>query len=318
MTEKNIIVQPSDAGLRLDKFLALHCGGLSRARLQNLIQQGHVTSNGKPVDDAARKTKPGEEYHVHIPKARPVDIEAQDIPLEIMFEDSDLVVLNKPAGLVVHPAAGNHDRTLVNALLAHCGASLSGIGGEKRPGIVHRLDKDTSGVMVVAKNDEAHGHLSQQFAAHSISRRYQALVWGVPKTPSGRLDTRIGRSAANRKKMAVLRSGGRQAITEYKVLKNFGTLASHMECRLHTGRTHQIRVHMTHLGHGLIGDATYGRKPRSKALAKHLAPLWQFSRQALHATHLGFTHPKSGKTMQFDSPLPEDMQKLLAILEQNT
>ncbi len=318
MTKKNIIVQPPDAGLRLDKLLALHCGGLSRARLQSLIKQGHVTSNGRPVDDAARKTKPGEEYYVHIPKARPVNVEAQDIPLEIIFEDSDLVVLNKPAGLVVHPAAGNHDRTLVNALLAHCGTSLSGIGGEKRPGIVHRLDKDTSGVMVVAKNDATHGHLSQQFAAHSISRRYQALVWGVPKPASGKLDTRIGRSAANRKKMAVLRSGGRQAITEYKVLQNFGTLASHIECRLHTGRTHQIRVHMTHLGHGLIGDATYGRKPRGKVLAESLAPLWQFSRQALHAAHLGFTHPKDGKTMQFDSPLPEDMQKLLAILEQNT
>jgi 23S rRNA pseudouridine1911/1915/1917 synthase len=239
--------------------------------------------------------------------------------LTILYEDAHLLVIDKPAGLVVHPAPGNPDRTLVNALLAHCGDSLAGIGGVRRPGIVHRLDKDTSGVMVVAKDDLAQARLTADFAAHRINRAYQAVVWGVPQPREGEIASRIGRSPRNRKKMAVLRDGGKAAITRYKVLRAFKDAAALVECRLATGRTHQIRVHLTDRGHPVIGDPTYG-SPRSLARLRRLppdlrAPVAAFRRQALHAVLIGFQHPATGEYIQFSSDLPQDMKALIAVLE---
>jgi 23S rRNA pseudouridine1911/1915/1917 synthase len=245
--------------------------------------------------------------------------EAQEIPLEILHEDAQLVVIVKPAGLTVHPAPGNPDKTLVNALIAHCGASLSGIGGVARPGIVHRLDKDTSGVMVVAKTDAAHHSLTAQFQGRTIERAYLALVWGVPRPASGRIEGAIGRSTRDRKKMAVVSRGGKAAATRYRTLRTFGRAASLIECRLETGRTHQIRVHMTHLGHPLVGDPAYGRA-RHRA-APELPPaarnmLDGFRRQALHAAVLGFDHPESGRRLRFEAPIPADFANLLNSLEE--
>ncbi|MDE1901349.1 MAG: RluA family pseudouridine synthase [Alphaproteobacteria bacterium] len=298
------------AGQRLDKALAAlavtYDVPLSRARLQALMGAGHITIDGVPVTDASRKTKLGETYRIALPPPEKAEPEAQAIALNIVFEDKDVIVIDKPPGLVVHPAPGNPDNTLVNALLAHCGNSLSGIGGVARPGIVHRLDKDTSGLMVVAKTDAAHQKLSAQFADRSLSRTYQAVVWGVPVQPSGSIDAPIGRSMKDRKKMAVT-AKGREALTHYKVIENY-TVASLVECKLATGRTHQIRVHMAHLKHPVVGDAAYGGRT---VRAKNADMLVKFPRQALHAVGLQFIHPRSGKIVKFASKLPEDIAALI-------
>ena len=307
-------VGEGEAASRLDKALAVllagQISGISRARVQALMAEGRVSFNGKPITDASGKVKLGDIYTVDIPPPEPAEPEAQDIALEVIYEDEDLLVIDKPAGLVVHPAPGNRDMTLVNALLSHCGDSLSGIGGVARPGIVHRLDKDTSGLMVVAKNDVAHHALTAQFTDRSLSRTYQAIVWGVPNPPKGSVDAAIGRHTGDRKKMAVTSKASKPALTHYKVVKDLGAV-SLVECKLATGRTHQIRVHMAHIKHPVVGDPTYGKKSKS---AKDLAALHTFPRQALHAVGLEFIHPRTGKTAVFASPLPDDMKKLLRAL----
>lgn len=302
-------------GMRLDKALAELLPELSRERLKTLIVEGQVTSPGRSPNPSmpspSMKVVAGQAFAINLPP--PVDPEAvaQDIPLVIVHEDADLIVIDKPAGLVVHPAAGNLDGTLVNALLHHCQGELSGIGGVARPGIVHRIDKDTSGLLVVAKSDRAHEGLAQQFQAHSIDRIYTAIVYGVPQPASGTVDTWIGRSGADRKKMAVHREGrGKHAVTHYRMIQRLHGAAL-VECRLETGRTHQVRVHMTHLGHPLIGDPVYGRERKGfKSILETLG----FKRQALHAKRLGFIHPVTGEALSFDSPLPADMQELLSQL----
>jgi len=305
----------SMTGQRLDRSLVELLGAqlpvLSRARVQALIKQACVTLLDKPVMDASRKVKVGETYTVYLPPPEAAEPEAQAIDLKIVYEDDDVIVIDKPAGLVVHPAPGNRDRTLVNALLAHCGKSLSGIGGVSRPGIVHRLDKDTSGLIVVAKNDAAHQALTKQFADRSLSRTYQAIVWGVPPN-AGSIDAPLGRHLRDRKKMAVI-AKGRKALTHYKVLKNLGP-ASLIECKLATGRTHQIRVHLAHIKHPVVGDPVYGRRG---AGPKGTEDLCAFPRQALHAVRLAFIHPRLEKVMNFASPLAADMTKLLRQLGKN-
>lgn len=314
-------------GWRLDHFLARSLPELSRSRLQGLIAQGLVTHEGAKIGDPNHRVKPAEIYHVDIPPPAPAVPEAQDIPLSVLYEDTDLIVIDKAAGLVVHPAAGNLDGTLVNALLAHCGPSLAGIGGVARPGIVHRLDKDTSGVLVAAKNERAMRSLAKQFAAHAVERVYNAVVWGCPTSPSGHVEGNLGRNPFDRKRMAVLRGGGKPARTHYRVLETFGgnraeggnPLASLLECRLETGRTHQIRVHLAHIGHPLVGDSTYGRSrqpPRAKNALENAAfeAISTFPRQALHAGVLGFFHPTQQKKMRFASPWPADFLALMHAL----
>ena len=309
---------------RLDKALALAFPGMSRARFQALIAEGAVSVEGVPVREPRHKVKPGDSLRVLLPEPAPALPQPEQMALSIVYEDKDLIVIDKPAGLVVHPGAGNETGTLVNALIAHCGESLSGIGGVKRPGIVHRLDKDTSGLLVVAKNDQAHHGLSDQFAAHGrdgrLERSYLAIVWGVPERPRGTVSAAIDRSTANRQKMAVSRgANAREAVTHYEVLESFGQppVASLLRCVLETGRTHQIRVHMAHIGHPLLGDAVYGAGFRTSAKKlSHSAQnaLNALSRQALHATTLGFEHPRTGEPMEFESPAPEDFATLLAAL----
>jgi len=296
----------------LTELLGIQIPALSRARVQALIKDGCVNLLGKPVHDLSRKVRAGEVYVVHLPPPERASPEAQAIDLDIVYEDNDLLVIDKPVGLVVHPAPGNRDRTLVNALLAHCGTSLSGIGGVARPGIVHRLDKDTSGLIVVAKNDAAHQALTKQFADRSLSRTYQAIVWGAPPR-TGSVDAPIGRHARDRKKMAVT-AKGRAALTYYKVVKDFDA-ASLIECKLATGRTHQIRVHLAHIKHPVVGDPVYGRRG---ATPKGTEDLRAFPRQALHAVGLKFIHPRTGKVREFLSPLPPDMAKLLKKLARKT
>ena len=323
------MAEDSHAGWRLDRFLATALPQFSRARLQQLLGEGRVTlaaSTGQPerkVEDTNHRVKGGEIFVIDVPPARSARPQGQDIPLVVVHEDRDLIVIDKPAGLVVHPAAGNPDGTLVNALIAHCGDELQGIGGEARPGIVHRLDKDTSGLMVAAKNERAMTSLAKQFANHTIERAYHALVWGAPRETRGTIESQIGRSTFDRKRMAVLRSGGKTARTNLTVVERFGDparpFASLIECRLETGRTHQIRVHLTHLGHPLIGDPQYGRAraaPRARTPAEETAftAATGFSRQALHALVLGFQHPSRHKTLRFESPHPADFAALLAAL----
>ncbi len=308
--------------MRLDRFLAQSLTEISRSRLQALIAQGAVSIDGETIGDADRAVKQGEVCCVHVPPPEPAIPEAQNIPLNIVFEDSDLIVVNKPAGLVVHPAAGNRDGTLVNALLAHCD-DLAGVGGVARPGIVHRLDKDTSGVLVAAKNETTMRGLSKQFAAHSVERAYSAVVWGIPRKSKGVIESNLGRSPFDRKKIGVLRSGGKPAITHYSVLERFGAhdrpFAALIQCRLETGRTHQIRVHLAHLGHPVIGDATYGRS-RTPPLARNAQEetayeaARNFPRQALHAGLLRFHHPKLDKKLSFESPWPGDFTNLISAL----
>ena len=313
--------------LRLDKALANAFPDVSRARFQALIAEGAVRVEGVPVREPRYKVKPGEALCVLLPEPAAASPGPEPITLSIVHEDKDLIVIDKPAGLVVHPGAGNETGTLVNALISHCGESLSGIGGVRRPGIVHRLDKDTSGLIVVAKNDRAHHGLSEQFAAHGrdgrLERSYLAIVWGVPERQSGSIAAAIGRSTANRQKMAVSRSASaRQAITHYGLLETLGRppVASLIRCRLETGRTHQIRVHMAHAGHPLLGDQVYGSGFRSSAMklsADSKAALKALNRQALHAATLGFDHPVSGKPMRFESPAPADIVTLLEALRLN-
>ncbi len=303
----------AQAALRLDKALA-EASGLSRERIKALMGEGRITLDGKPATNASAKTVAGSAFAIAIPAATTADARPQDIPLVVVHEDADLIVIDKPAGLVVHPAAGNLDGTLVNALLHHCKGSLSGIGGVARPGIVHRIDKDTSGLLVVAKTDLAHEGLARQFADHSINRAYLAVVSGHPVPPAGTVAGRIGRSTTNRKKMAVLDDmspRGKHAVTHYKSLKQLNDAAL-VECRLETGRTHQVRVHMASIGHALLGDPTYGRAhARLRPILTRLA----FARQALHAAQLGFIHPRSGEAVHFTSQLPEDMRELIEELD---
>lgn len=313
-------VTEAEAVERFDRWLSRQLPDMSRTRLKVLIEAGAALVDGVALTDASAKVKAGMQVSLTIPdSAAPTPI-AQEIPLNILYEDQDLIVLNKQAGLVVHPAPGSPDQTLVNALLQHCGEALSGIGGVKRPGIVHRLDKDTSGVMVVAKNDLAHHGLAEQFEAHSIDRAYLALVWGCPTPLSGEINGSIGRSPTNRKKMAVVGRGGKTALTRYKVLKRLlGGAVSLVECRLATGRTHQIRVHMTSIGHPLVGDSVYGggaKSTRTKTIPPDAkARLSEFHRQALHATILGFSHPRTGEHLRFEQPLPNDLADLKDFLE---
>ncbi|WP_181703121.1 RluA family pseudouridine synthase [Chthonobacter albigriseus] len=314
---------PDHKGLRLDKALALLLPEISRSRLKALIDGGALAIDGSVVADASRKAVPGAEAVLTVPPAEPAEPEGEDIPLDVVYEDEHLIVIDKPAGLVVHPAAGNWTGTLVNALIHHCGDSLSGIGGVRRPGIVHRLDKDTTGLMVVAKTDAAHKSLAKQFADHGrtndLERGYVALVWGSPEPFRGTIDAPLGRSNIDRTKIAVLRHGGREAITHYEVTERFPpnsgreAVASLVECRLETGRTHQIRVHMAAAGHPLIGDQDYGRGFLTKAnkLPEELgAAVRAFPRQALHAFLIAFEHPESGEILRFESDLPDDMSRL--------
>jgi len=309
--------------MRLDRFLAASVPELSRSRLQALLGEGAVTRGGETIGDGNWRVKPGETYEIAVPAPTPALPEAQDIPLTVVYEDKDLIVIDKPAGLVVHPAAGNPDGTLVNALIAHCGKSLAGVGGVVRPGIVHRLDKDTSGLLVAAKNDRAMASLAKQFAARTIERAYYAAAWGAPRAGDGVIEGDIGRNPFDRKRMAIVRSQGKPARTRYRMLERYGSearaFASLIECRLETGRTHQIRVHLAHLGHPLIGDSVYGRArkpPRAKTEAEQIAytAAAEFPRQALHAWLLGFQHPSTHKQMRFESQWPEDFANLITAL----
>jgi len=306
----------ADAGQRLDKALA-EASGLSRERVKALMGEGRVSLDGKPVSQASLKPAAGTPFEIRVPETTPAEAQAQDIPLSVVYEDEHLIVVDKPAGLVVHPAAGNLDGTLVNALLHHCAGQLSGIGGVARPGIVHRIDKDTSGLLVVAKTDAAHEGLARQFADHSIERAYMAVVSGLPVPPTGTIRGWIGRSDHDRKKMAVLHElnkRGKHAVTHFRTLETF-TGCALVECRLETGRTHQVRVHMTSIGHPLLGDPAYGRTPpRLRPILEQL----HFARQALHAAVLGFIHPVTGAELRFESTLPADMTGLLVELESNS
>ncbi|BCI70367.1 pseudouridine synthase, RluA family protein [Sphingomonas sp. S17] len=302
-------IAPTADGWRLDRALADAVPTLSRERLKVLIASGAVTREGVMARDPAKRAAAGDLFQVAVPAPTPAHNEAQDIPLVIAYEDEHLIVIDKPAGLVVHPAAGNLDGTLVNALLHYCGGSLSGIGGVARPGIVHRIDKDTSGLMVAAKTDRTHEGLAKQFAAHSIDRRYRAITGGIPRPADGTVDAPLARSPQNRKKVAIVQ-GGKRAVTHYRTIEKLNNAAL-VECRLETGRTHQVRVHMQSLGHALLGDPVYGRtKGAQKALLDEL----DFRRQALHAAHLGFIHPISGNALAFESPMPADMQELFSRL----
>ncbi len=314
--EERIISGTLPGGERLDKALST-ASGLSRERIKALLGEGRISLDGAAASQASLKPAAGTTFAIDVPEAAPAEAVAQDIPLNIVFEDEHLIVVDKPAGLVVHPAAGNLDGTLVNALLHHCRGQLSGIGGVVRPGIVHRIDKETSGLLVVAKTDAAHEGLAKQFADHSIHRAYLAIVAGVPKPTSGTVSGHIGRSDHDRKKMAVLHplnKRGKHAVTHYRLIAALG-LASLVECRLETGRTHQVRVHMSSIGHPLLGDPVYGRNPQR--LRPILTQL-HFARQALHAAELGFIHPVTGAAQNFVSALPADMARLLVELEKQT
>jgi 23S rRNA pseudouridine1911/1915/1917 synthase len=311
---------------RLDKVLSDLAGdGVSRSRLKNLIVDGQVTLNGKVCDDASRKVGPGDVVQLTIPDAIEALPQPENIPLDVVYEDDDMLVINKAVGMVVHPGAGNQNGTLVSALLYHCGDSLSGIGGVKRPGIVHRLDKDTSGLMVVAKNDRAHSGLSEQLVDRSLSRIYQALVWKMPTPIKGKIIAPIGRHQQSRIKMSVRSNTmGREAITHYKREETFHDSISLVTCRLETGRTHQIRVHMSHIGHPLLGDQTYGLPAQEQRSLLNRAgyeeeaklAILTFPRQALHAAGIMFIHPVSGEEMEFETELPEDLRDLISIINQ--
>jgi 23S rRNA pseudouridine1911/1915/1917 synthase len=303
----DVTIPPEMAGWRLDRALAGLIPTVSRERLKALVSDNHVSGTRDP----STKVKEGVPYQVRIPAPRPAHNEAQNIALDIPFEDDHLLIVNKPAGLVVHPAAGNFDGTLVNALLHHCAGRLSGIGGVARPGIVHRIDKDTSGLMVVAKTDRAHEGLASQFSSHSIDRRYLAILSGLPLLDSGKVDAALARSSVNRKKVTIVEEGrGKRAVTHWKVIERLRDSAL-VECRLETGRTHQIRVHMESLRHPLIGDPVYGRmRPSHHEVLTRL----DFKRQALHAQRIGFLHPVTGGALTFECDIPSDMQRLLSEL----
>ena len=312
-----ITATAAQAGQRLDRFLADAIGTLSRSRVKALIEAGHAHQDATPVREPAEPIRAGSSYALHIPPPKPARPEPQTIALDILYEDADLIVLDKPPGLVVHPAPGNEDGTLVNALLAHCGPGFTGIGAERRPGIVHRLDKDTSGVMVVAKTQLANDGLTAAFAARDLDRSYLALCWGVPAPLAGEIEGPIGRDPRDRKRMAVVSRGGRDALTRYRTMRAWQTSVALLECRLATGRTHQIRVHLASRGHPVVGDPLYLR--RIPAAARGLAAptrqiLLDFPRQALHAARLGFAHPRTGQPLAFERPPPADFEALLAAL----
>ena len=300
---ETITVPPEDAGARADAWLAAHLESLTRSAVQRLLEEGRITCAGAPLAKNRRLTG-GETLTVSLPDPVPMEALPQNIPLDVVYEDGDVIAVNKPKGLVVHPAPGHPDGTLVNALLYHCGGSLSGIGGTLRPGIVHRIDRDTSGLLIAAKNDFAHQRLAAQLQDHTLSRVYRCIVTGSLREDAGTVDAPIGRHPTDRKKMAVVRSGGREAVTHYRVLERFGNY-TYIECRLETGRTHQIRVHMAGMGHPLLGDQVYGRVK---------AP-FRLEGQTLHAMILGFMHPSSGEYMEFEAPLPEYFAALLETLQ---
>jgi 23S rRNA pseudouridine1911/1915/1917 synthase len=305
-------------GQRVDRFLADAIGTISRSRVKSLIEQGLLRRDGAVLGEPAEQVRPGATYVLDLPVPLPAVPQPQCIPFTILYEDADLIVLDKPAGLVVHPAPGNHDGTLVNALLAHCGDTLSGIGGERRPGIVHRLDKATTGVMVVAKTELASAALTAAFAARDIDRAYLALVWGLPSPLEGEIEGAIGRDVWDRKRMAVVSRGGRSALTRYRTKRAWQAAASLLECRLATGRTHQIRVHLASRGNPIVGDPVYLR--RVPAVARTLPEpvrqrLLDFPRQALHAARLGFAHPRTGRPLDFTTGLPPDMAALIDCLD---
>lgn len=324
-----VTVEGPEAGERLDRLLSRRLAALSRARLQALIRAGHVLRAGAPVTDVGLRVKPGEVYAVRVPLAAPAVPQGEIMPLAIVYEDAHLIVIDKPAGLAVHPGPGHASGTLVNALIAHCGDTLSGIGGVRRPGIVHRLDKDTTGLLVVAKSDRAHQGLAGQFASHGadgrLLRGYRAIAWGAPERRRGAIEARLGRSQTNRTKIAVVGGeSGRHALTRYEVLETFRAagragppVASLLRLTLETGRTHQVRVHLAHIGHPLLGDMTYGAG--FKASARKLdgrtqTALAALGRQALHAAELAFEHPVTRKRLTFESPLPADMAAVAAAL----
>ncbi len=322
-TETVVIAAKAD-GSRLDRALAAQVPSLSRSRLKALILSGQVAVEGRTVSDPSIEVKSGQTIRVVLPPPEPAKPEAEAIPLSIAYEDDSIIVIDKPAGLVVHPAAGHATGTLVNALIAHCGDSLSGIGGVKRPGIVHRLDKDTTGLMVIAKTDRAHRRLSAQFADKRegpLQRGYLAFVWGVPDRPHGVINAPLDRHPYAREKRAV-REGGREAVTHWQLLERYAdvdgkAVAALLACELETGRTHQVRVHLAHIGHPIVGDETYatGFKTKAARLAPHAREaLAQLHRQALHAEQLAFEHPETGEPLDFHAPLPEDLARLRAAL----
>lgn len=299
---QRLTVSPEEAGVRIDKYLAEQLPDITRSYLQKLLKDGSVQMNGKPVKTST-KTAAGAVIEFTIPDPEEPEILPEDIPLDILYEDSDVILINKPKDMVVHPAAGHYTGTLVNALMYHCKGDLSGINGVLRPGIVHRIDKDTTGVLIVCKNDKAHNALAEQLKEHSITRKYRAIVCGNLKEDEGTVDAPLGRHPQDRKKMAIVRTGGKRAVTHYRVLERFGNY-TYIECQLETGRTHQIRVHMASLGHPLLGDEAYGR----------VKSPFKLEGQTLHAMVLGFIHPTTGEYMEFEAPLPEYFEKLLEIL----
>ena len=309
MSEDNKLsfqVEPSEAGQRIDRYLSEKLPDLTRSYLQKLIGEGFVLQKGKPVKNGT-KTLAGEQIEVTVPEAEEPEILPEDIPLDILYEDADVILVNKPKDMVVHPAAGHYSGTLVNALMYHCRDGLSGINGVLRPGIVHRIDKDTTGVLVVCKNDKAHNALAEQLKEHTITRRYRAIVCGNLKEDEGTVDAPLGRHPQDRKKMAIVRQGGRRAVTHYRVLERFGSY-TYIECQLETGRTHQIRVHMASQGHPLQGDQVYGRTKSP----------FHLEGQTLHAMVLGFQHPTTGEYVEFEAPLPAYFEELLQKLRKQS
>lgn len=302
METRTLQVNPEDTGTRLDAWLAGQLPDVTRSAAARLCEEGRVTAAGKPLAKNYRLGG-GEAVSVTLPDPEPVDVAPQDIPLDVVYEDSDVIVVNKPKGLVVHPAPGHPDGTLVNALLHHCGDSLSGIGGEKRPGIVHRIDRDTSGLIIAAKNDAAHLALAAQLADHTLARTYECLAVGSFRQDSGTVNAPIGRSRSDRKKMAVV-AGGRPAITHWEVLARYPGV-THLRCRLETGRTHQIRVHLAYIGHPILGDTVYGNKK----------PVPGLTGQCLHATGLRFLHPRTGRPVELTCPRPEEFERMLTKLQ---
>jgi 23S rRNA pseudouridine1911/1915/1917 synthase len=317
-TQQHIITADTkDKKQRMDKCLARHIPTLSRSFIQKLIEQGYALLNDEMVvTQPSRRVMPDDTITLTVPPPESTEMLPANIPLSIIYEDNAFLVIDKPAGMTVHPGAGNYQDTMANALLHHCGDSLSGIGGVQRPGIVHRLDKDTSGLILAAKCDAAHHSLSEQIASRSAKRTYLAFCWGTPKQQEGAINANIGRHPQHRQKMSVVSSGGKTATTHYRVIQNFGTLASLIECRLETGRTHQIRVHMTHIGYPLIGDPSYGRTPAASNLPDKLKSfLTDFDRQALHSWKLKLAHPITNDAVAYESPLPDDLKSLQEILE---
>lgn len=318
MDEIELKVSADADGQRLDRWLTAEIDDLSRNRLQALIADGMITTDGdRIVTDASKKIRAGQLYIVTVPPPIPARPQPEDIPLDVIYEDEHLIIIDKPIGLVVHPSPGHFTGTLVNALLHHCAGSLSGIGGVTRPGIVHRLDKDTSGIMVCAKSDRAHQGLVEQFQVHSIERAYRAVTWGMPSPRAGRIENNIGRDPKNRKRMAVVSGGGKHAITDYKVVRPVGSLAALVDCHLFTGRTHQIRVHMKSIGHPLIGDPVYAAHMTARKIKDPVirGMVSAYNYQALQAYKLGFIHPITSKQVNFEAEISKDIKSLIAIIE---